>query len=77
MLDKRIVAHRAGRGALFTKMDPPVRLLAAKLFQSKGEALQVERQVKRVGATHKMRLAEIWSEQNPIDQITQERLSLV
>jgi len=76
VLDNRLKAHKTGRGALFTKMDPPVRLLAAKPFASKGEALQIERQVKGVGAAHKKRLAEIWSEQHPVDQATQDRLAL-
>lgn len=75
-LDHRMKAHKTGRGALFTKMDPPVRLLAAKPFASKGEALQIERQVKGVGAQHKLTLARIWSEQHPVDQATQDRLAL-
>ena len=69
-------AHRFGRGALFTQMDAPVRLLAAKPFPSKGAALQMERQVKRVGAVHKKRLAEIWSEQHPVDQAVQDGFAL-
>lgn len=76
VLDHRMKAHRTGRGALFTRMDPPVRLLAAKPFPSKGAALQIERQVKGVGAGHKKRLAEIWSEQHPVDQGVQDRFSL-
>lgn len=75
-LDHRLTAHKTGRGALFTKMDPPIRLLAAKPFPSKGAALQIERQVKGVGAAHKKRLAEIWSEQHPVDQAIQDRLAL-
>ena len=74
-LDLRIEAHTFGRGALFTQMDPPVRLLAAKPFPSKRIALQIERQVKGVGAAHKKRLAEIWSEQHPVDQAVQDSLS--
>jgi putative endonuclease len=76
VLDNRLKAHKTGHGALFTKMDPPVRLLAAKPFPSKGAALQIERQVKGVGGAHKKRLAEIWSEQHPVDQATQDRLAL-
>lgn len=76
VLDHRMKAHKTGRGALYTKMDPPVRLLAAKPFPSKGAALRIERQVKGVGAAHKKRLAEIWSEQHPVDQVTQDRLAL-
>lgn len=70
-LNQRMKAHKTKRGALFTKMDPPVRLLAAKPFPTKSEALRIERQVKGVSAPHKLRLAELWSEQHPIDQIAQ------
>ncbi len=76
ILDHRIKAHQAGKGALFTRLDPPQRLLAAKLFPNKREAMKIERQVKGVGAAHKKRLAEIWSEQHPVDQATQDRLAL-
>ncbi len=76
-LNQRMKAHKTKRGSLFTKMDPPVRLLAAKPFPTKGEALRIERQVKGVSAPHKLRLAELWLEQHPIDQIAQESFPLV
>lgn len=76
VLDRRIKTHLVGRGALFTKMDRPIRVLAAKPFGSKTEALRVERQVKRVSAQHKRLLADLWSQQHPIDQTTQECLTL-
>jgi len=75
ILDRRIKAHKSGRGALFTRMDPPTRLLAAKPFPSKSEALKMERQVKAIGAAHKKWLAETWSDQYPIDQAIQETLT--
>lgn len=76
ILERRMAAHRRGRGARFTKMDPPVRLLAAKPFPNKIEALKIERQVKGVGAAHKRALAVDWSQQNPIDERAQKALSL-
>lgn len=75
-LDRRIRAHLVGRGALFTKMDRPSKVLAAKPFGSKAEALRIERQVKRVSAEHKRVLANLWSKQHPIDQVAQDRFSL-
>jgi putative endonuclease len=75
-LNQRIRAHRVGRGALFTKMNPPTRLLAAKPFPNKRQAAQVEREVKGLSSAFKQRLAVLWSEEYPIDQATQERLSL-
>lgn len=75
-LDHRVKAHVAGKGALFTRLDPPQCLLAAKLFPNKREAMKVERQVKGVGTDRKLTLARIWSEQHPVDQATQDRLAL-
>jgi putative endonuclease len=76
VLDHRIKAHQTGRGALFTRLDPPQRLLAAKLFPNKRQAMKIERQVKGVGTERKLTLARIWSEQHPVDQATQDRLAL-
>ncbi|HBN8844323.1 TPA: GIY-YIG nuclease family protein [Pseudomonas aeruginosa] len=47
-LDQRILAHQKGQGALFTKLDSPQGLIAAKPFPSQREARQVELQVKRL-----------------------------
>jgi putative endonuclease len=77
LLEVRMKAHKTGKGALFTRMDPPQRLLAAKPFSSKREALQIERQVKGLSAQFKQHLAAIWSQQHPIDEFTQERLALL
>ncbi len=75
-LDQRITMHRKGRGALFTRINQPERLLAAKPFSSQREALQIESQVKRMPAQGKRILARVWSEQHPIDERTQNALSL-
>ena len=66
-LDRRIATHIKGRGALFTKINRPTRLLAAKPFPSQNEALKVEKQVKKTGASDKRILADIWARQHPVD----------
>ncbi|EIU3469028.1 GIY-YIG nuclease family protein [Pseudomonas aeruginosa] len=71
-LDQRILAHQKGQGALFTKLDSPQGLIAAKPFPSQREARQVELQVKRLPAAYKRTLARLWSEQHPIDEIAQQ-----
>ncbi|EOC5500538.1 hypothetical protein ACI476_006703, partial [Pseudomonas aeruginosa] len=71
-LDQRILAHQKGQGALFTKLDSPQGLIAAKPFPSQREARQVELQVKRLPAVYKRTLARLWSEQHPIDEIAQQ-----
>lgn len=76
VLDRRITAHLRGKGALFTRIDKPKRLLAAKPFPSRTDALKIEKQVKKVGATQKRILADIWLQQHPIDDIAQEGLAL-
>jgi putative endonuclease len=45
---RRISDHRAGKGAAFTRINPPERLLAVKQFSDKREAMRVEAQVKRL-----------------------------
>ncbi len=60
----RFKDHCAGRGARFTKMRKPVRLLGAFLFESRGEALSNEYRFKRLPVVEKRRLAAMASE-NP------------
>lgn len=66
VLDRRIASHAKGRGALFTKINRPTRLLAAKPFSSQHEALQIEKQIKKTGAAEKRTLVAIWLRQYPL-----------
>jgi putative endonuclease len=75
-LKHRIAAHLKGRGALFTRLDRPERLLAAKPYPSKRAALIVEKQVKGVSPELKRTLAARWLQEHPIDQRAQESLPL-
>lgn len=75
-LDRRITTHRIGRGALFTRINQPQRLLAAKPFSSQRAARLIEAQVKRMPAAGKRLLARLWSEQHPINQRTQQEFAL-
>ncbi|MFN3709519.1 MAG: GIY-YIG nuclease family protein [Alishewanella aestuarii] len=59
-VDARIRKHQFGKGALFTKINKPERLLAQKAFSSKREALQVEQQIKKMPAEGKRLLADLW-----------------
>ena len=45
---KRYNAHRAGKGARYTRSHPPVCLLASACIGSRSEALKVERAIKRL-----------------------------
>lgn len=75
-LVNRMNAHRRRRGAAFTRINPPERLLAAKPFENRSEAQQVEAQVKRLPAAHKRFLAAEWSKEHPVDERAQEALAL-
>lgn len=75
-LAKRMTAHKRGRGALFTRINPPERLLGAKPFANRREAQQLEAQIKRLPAAYKRFLAAEWSQQHPIDERAQEALAV-
>ncbi len=75
-LDDRMTAHKRGRGALFTRINPPERLLGAKPFADRREAQRIESQVKRLPAAYKRVLAAEWSQQHPIDERAQKALAL-
>jgi putative endonuclease len=58
---RRLLAHQSGRGARYTRMDPPKRLLAAQQYAGKREALQAEAAIKRLSAANKRQLAQDWA----------------
>lgn len=75
VVERRITTHIKGRGALFTKINRPTRLLAAKPFPSQHEALKIEKQVKKAGAAEKRTLAAIWVRQHPLDAAAESLFS--
>jgi putative endonuclease len=44
----RFAAHSSGKGAKFTRSNPPVRVLGAQAFPSKSEALKAEAALKKL-----------------------------
>jgi putative endonuclease len=50
----RFAVHSSGKGAKFTRSNPPVRLLGAKAFASKSEALRAEAALKKLDRTEKV-----------------------
>ena len=75
-LANRMTTHKRRRGALFTRINPPERLLGAKPFANRRDAQQLEVQIKRLPAAYKRVLAAEWSQQHPIDERAQEALTL-
>ena len=49
----RYAAHCAGKGARYTRMYPPVRLLAVQSYPSRSEASKAEHAMKRRSAADK------------------------
>ena len=55
-VDARFEAHRKGaRGAKFTRMNRPLRILGRALLATKGEALRAEFALKRLPRAQKLR----------------------
>jgi putative endonuclease len=50
----RFAVHSSGKGAKFTRSNPPVRLLGAQPFASKSEALRAEAALKKLDRTGKV-----------------------
>lgn len=62
----RFAAHRSGKGAMFTRLNPPRRMLAAQPCVGRSEALKLEHRVKQLRVEEKRRLAAQWSLQLPL-----------
>ena len=65
-LAQRFAQHRSGKGAMFTRLNTPERMLAARPCTSHSEALKLEVQVKRLSPQSKRQLAAQWSLQLPL-----------
>lgn len=57
-VERRIARHNAGKGGRYTRSHRPVSLVAIWTFNSKGEALRAEREIKHLPREQKLRLAE-------------------
>lgn len=53
-VEQRFFSHVFGRGARYTRAHPPLRVLAATLYSSKGEALSAEYRLKHVPRADKL-----------------------
>ena len=62
----RIEKHTAGKGALFTKLNKPLKVLAFKAFSSKREAAMVEVQIKKIPKSSKLCIASLWISESKV-----------
>ncbi|CAN7776336.1 GIY-YIG nuclease family protein [Variovorax sp. LjRoot290] len=53
-LAERFAAHLAGKGAKFTRANPPLRILGAKPFADRSEASRAEYAIKRLPRNRKL-----------------------
>jgi putative endonuclease len=53
-VEARFAAHCRGKGAKFTRSNPPVRVLGARPFAGKSEALKAEAALKKLDRTKKL-----------------------
>ncbi|MEO7062795.1 MAG: GIY-YIG nuclease family protein [Dokdonella sp.] len=54
-LDARYAAHVAGRGARYTRSNPPVRLMGSRLYADRAAASRAEWEIKQLPREHKLR----------------------
>jgi putative endonuclease len=55
----RFEAHCKGKGAKFTRSNPPVRVLGTQAFPSKSEALKAEAALRKLGRPAKLAWAKL------------------
>ncbi len=60
-LARRYREHASGKGAAFTRMNKPRRLLAFTPCADRSEASRLEAQIKRLSASSKRSLATSWA----------------
>jgi putative endonuclease len=53
-LEARFAAHKEGRGARYTRANPPLRILATKSYADRTEASIAEAQLKRIPRHEKL-----------------------
>ena len=61
----RFAAHSSGKGAKFTRANPPVRVLGALAFSSKSAALKAEAALKKLDRPRKLAWAQKYSNRAP------------
>lgn len=55
----RFELHRSGKGAKFTRSNPPVRILGTRAYATKSEALKAEAALKKLNRAAKLAWARL------------------
>ncbi len=59
-LEKRFYKHCAGKGAVFTRLNPPSHMVAANPCKDRSEATKLEYAIKQLTAENKRQAASRW-----------------
>jgi putative endonuclease len=59
-LRQRLDRHRSGKGAMFTRLNPPSHFIGARSCQNRSEASKLEAAIKRLTPAQKRALAAEW-----------------
>ena len=59
-LAARFAKHASGKGAMFTRLNPPFRIVAATVFENRAEASKAEYRMKQLTAVEKRQIAATW-----------------
>jgi putative endonuclease len=62
-LAARFDKHKRGKGAMFTRLNPPRRIVGATVFENRSEASKAEYRMKQLSVAEKLREAAGWSKQ--------------
>ena len=60
-VDERFKVHLSGKGARFTRSNPPLKVLGARSFATKSEALKAEIALKKLDRTRRLDWARTWT----------------
>ncbi len=60
-VEKRVIEHNSGMGAKYTQSHRPVALVVTSREMSKGDALKLEYQIKKLPADQKIAELEKWA----------------
>jgi putative endonuclease len=60
--ERRFAAHAAGRGAMFTRINRPLRLLGCRPYPNQSLVTKAETDLKRLDRTGKL----AWARENPL-----------
>ena len=55
-LEKRVIAHNTGKGAKYTRINKPIKIVYSKEFESKSNAMKEEARIKKLSHSEKSKL---------------------